>query len=261
MEKKKTATKTTAKKASRKKPAETSNEKISRLTNSIDALTSEIENLKSNIQKDKDEHTHQTSSIDALSSEIETLKLNIQNDKNESTLQSGSIDALSSEIETLKLDLKKEKEGSTKTNSMDTLTSEVETLKLNIQKRKSENTTLKILFYTGLIVLLLGFMYTNSTLQRAQMDNLESSVHGLRTLMNKELLSFEKNVYQKFDLLEKNAGEQSIVNLQESLANMTEAISRLDPDNEKTAELIDLVKKHSKELRAAYSEQSNSASP
>ncbi len=141
------------------------------------------------------------------------------------------------------------------TNSVDALSSELETIKLNIQKRKSENTTLKILFYTGLIVLLLGFLYTNATLQRAQMDSMESSIQLLRTLMNKELLSVEKNVYQKIDLLEKNAGEQSKVNLQEALENMTLAISRLNPDDEKTATLIKQVRKNSRELREAYSEQ------
>jgi len=191
---------TDPKNLSKKKPADTSKEKITRLTNSVDALSSELETLKLNIQKEKSENTTLTDSVDALSSELETLKL-------------------------------------------------------NIQKRKSENTTLKILFYTGLIVLLLGFLYTNATLQRAQMDSMESSIQLLRTLMNKELLSVEKNVYQKIDLLEKNAGEQSKVNLQEALENMTLAISRLNPDDEKTATLIKQVRKNSRELREAYSEQ------
>ncbi|MCH7623023.1 MAG: hypothetical protein IIB46_02970, partial [Nitrospinae bacterium] len=90
---------------------------------------------------------------------------------------------------------------------------------------------------------------------RAQMDSMESSIQLLRTLMNKELLSVEKNVYQKIDLLEKDAGEQSKVNLQEALENMTLAISRLNPDDEKTATLIKQVRKNSRELREAYSEQ------
>ncbi|MCH8313384.1 MAG: hypothetical protein IID17_10400 [Nitrospinae bacterium] len=191
---------TDPKNPAKKKPADTSKEKITRLTNSVDALSSELETLKLNIQKEKSENT-------------------------------------------------------TLTNSVDTLSSELETIKLNIQKRKSENTTLKILFYTGLIVLLLGFLYTNATLQRAQMDSMESSIQLLRTLMNKELLSVEKNVYQKIDLLEKDAGEQSKVNLQEALENMTLAISRLNPDDEKTATLIKQVRKNSRELREAYSEQ------
>jgi hypothetical protein len=230
MEKKNTAKKTPPKPktTAKKNTAETSKEKFTRLTNSIDAVSSELEALKSNVQKEKTAETTRTNSIDAISSELEALKSNFQKEKSENTAHTNSVDAISSELETLKL---------------------------NIQKRKSENTTLKILFYTGLIVLLLGFMYTNSTLQRAQIDSMESSIHILRTLMNNELLSVEKNVYQKIDLLEKGVGKRSKANLQESLENMTQAISRLVPDDEKTAELIDLVKKHSNELSAAYSEQ------
>ncbi len=262
MEKKKTTAKTTAKKTTRKKTAETSNAKISRLTDSIDALSSEVETLQSSIENNKKENTIRVNSIDKLASEIETLKSNIGKDKKENASQTSSIDKLASEIETLKLSIQKEKNEITpQTHSVDALASELETLKVNIQKRKSETTTLKILFYTGLIVLLLGFLYTNSTLQRAQMDSIESSIHSLRTLMNRELLSFEKNVYQEIDLLKKNAGAQSKVNLQDSLTNMTEAISRLNPDDEKTVELIDLVKKHSKELSSAYTEQGDSESP
>jgi len=190
---------TDPKNKSKKKPAETSKEKISRLTNSVDTLSSKLESLKLNVQGGKDENTTLTNSVDALSSELETIKL-------------------------------------------------------NIQKRKSENTTLKILFYTGLIVLLLGFLYTNATLQRAQMDSMESSIQLLRTLMNKELLSVEKNVYQKIDILEKDAGKQPKINLQEALENMTLAISRLNPDNEKTAALIEQVRKNSRDLSEAYSE-------
>ncbi len=225
---------TTKKTPSQKKPAETSKEKLTRLTISIDAVSSELATLKANIQKEKNAETTQANSIDTISSELEALKLNILKEKIENTEHANSADAFSSELATLKL---------------------------NIQKRKSENTTLKILFYTGLIVLLLGFMYTNSTLQRAQMDSMESSIHILRTLMNNELLSVEKNVYQKIDLLEKGAGERSKANLQESLEDMTQAISRLAPDDEKTAKLIDRVKKHSKELSAAYSEREDSKSP
>jgi hypothetical protein len=139
-------------------------------------------------------------------------------------------------------------------NSMDTISSELETIKLNIQKRKTENTTLKILFYTGLIVLFLGFLYTNSTLQRAQMDSLESSIHTLQMLMNRELMSVEKNVYGQIDRLEKNSKERTKDNLQERLEIMSLALSRLNPDDEKTANLIERVKKDSMQLHRAYME-------
>ena len=139
-------------------------------------------------------------------------------------------------------------------NTVAAISSELENIKRNIQKRKTENTTLKILFYTGLIVLLLGFLYTNSTLQRAQMDSLESSIHTLQMLMNRELMSVEKNVYDQIDRLEIHATESTKSNLQERLENMSLALSRLNPDDENTANLIEHVKQNSMQLQRAYIE-------
>lgn len=247
MENKKTTPKSPSKQktTAKKKPADTSNEKIAQLTASVDTISLELENLKSTLQKSKSENI-------AFSTEIENLKSGIQQGKSENA-------AISSELENLKLNVQKEKNENTPlTTSANEISAELETLKLNIQKRKSENTTLKILFYTGLIVLLLGFLYTNSTLQRAQMDSMESSIQLMRNLMNKELLSVEKNVYQKIDLLEKDAGEKSKVSLQEALETMTLAISRLDTGDEKTTVLIEQVRKNSMELRDAVSEHEQS---
>ncbi|MBT6409859.1 MAG: hypothetical protein HOK16_10340, partial [Nitrospina sp.] len=65
---------------------------------------------------------------------------------------------------------------SNKEDNLETLTAELETIKANIQRGKSETTTLKILFYTGLAVLLFGFVYTSQTLQRAQSKNIDSTL-------------------------------------------------------------------------------------
>ncbi len=144
------------------------------------------------------------------------------------------------------------------TSSVETLSSELETIKRNVQKRKSENTTLKILFYTGLIVLLLGFLYSNSTLQRAQMDSLESSIHTLRTLMNREILSVQKNMFGQIGQLEKHIIELSDVNFQGTLDGLDLALSNLDAKDEKTLRLIEQVRKDSKGLREMYSDYKNS---
>ncbi len=261
MEKKKTTPKSPAKPkaAARKNTTDTANEKITRLTASVDTLSSELDTLKSNIEKRNSESVALSKSVDTVSSELETLKLNSQQETNADKTLENSVATLTSELEILKFNTQKENnDNSALTNSVEAFSSELETLKLNIQKRKSENTTLKILFYTGLIVLLLGFLYTNATLQRAQMDSMESSIELLRNLMNKELLSVEKNVYQKIDRIEKNAGEQSRVSLQEALETMTVAISLLSPDDEKTTALIEQVKKNSGELRDAVSEHEQS---
>ncbi len=60
--------------------------------------------------------------------------------------------------------------------TLESFASELETIQADLRKRKSETTTLKILFYTGLAVLLFGFIYTNQTLQIYQSDPAESPI-------------------------------------------------------------------------------------
>ena len=70
------------------------------------------------------------------------------------------------------------------TTTLSQVSGELNSIKASIQKRKSETTTLKILFYTGLAVLLVGFIYTNQTLQRAQSRNLETNIVTLQNSIN-----------------------------------------------------------------------------
>ena len=65
------------------------------------------------------------------------------------------------------------------TTTIHSLSAELDEVRKSLQKRKSENTTLKILFYTGLLVLLVGFLYSNSVLQRAHMRSLEKNIISL----------------------------------------------------------------------------------
>ena len=77
------------------------------------------------------------------------------------------------------------------------ISGELNAIKTSIEKRKSETTTLKILFYTALAVLLFGFIYTNQTLQRAQHNNLEANIAALKSRANQNLLSLERKLRQE----------------------------------------------------------------
>ena len=81
------------------------------------------------------------------------------------------------------------------TESLSQIHNELSFIKTNVKKRKSEITTLKILFYTGLFVLLFGFIYTNQTLQRAQYDNLETNISTLQNRINHTFISLEKKMF------------------------------------------------------------------
>ncbi len=76
--------------------------------------------------------------------------------------------------------------------TLESFASELETIRAGLRKGKSDTTTLKILFYTGLAVLLFGFIYTNQTLQRAQHRNLESHITLLQGQVNHTLVMLEK---------------------------------------------------------------------
>ena len=80
------------------------------------------------------------------------------------------------------------------TTTLNQVSGELNSIKASIEKRKSETTMLKILFYTGLAVLLVGFIYTNQTLQRAQSQNLETNIVTLQNSINNNLLSLEKKL-------------------------------------------------------------------
>ena len=71
---------------------------------------------------------------------------------------------------------KKETHGKDLAGEILRLSSELEVLKESVQKRKRENTALKVLLYTGFTLLLVGFIYSNTTLQRLQLQSLEGNV-------------------------------------------------------------------------------------
>ena len=73
------------------------------------------------------------------------------------------------------------------TETINKLSAKLETVRGSVQKRKSENTSLKVLFYTGLIVLLVGFLYSNSKLQRAHMRSLERNIISLEQRMLQDM--------------------------------------------------------------------------
>lgn len=131
---------------------------------------------------------------------------------------------------------------------------ELNTIKANIEKRKSETTTLKILFYTGLAILLVGFVYTNQTLQRVQSRNLETNIVTLQNSINHNLLSLERKLHEKITTLEiKTNG----LDLHESIKNMNRALSALRPETQTTNALIKKVQRDSQELSNMVLSQQN----
>jgi len=124
----------------------------------------------------------------------------------------------------------------------------LETIKASIQKRKSETTTLKILFYTGLAVLLFGFMYTSQTLQRAQNQNLESTLTFLQGQVNHTLLLLENKLHREIQDLKAKINGESSPGFRKTIQNMNQALDQLEPETTSLGILIKKVQRNSNEL-------------
>ena len=138
-----------------------------------------------------------------------------------------------------------QKEG---TLTLETFVSELETIKASIQKRRSETTTLKILFYTGLTVLLFGFVYTSQTLQRAQNQNLESTLSFLQSQVNHTLLLLENSLQRKIQDLEAKMNGESSPGFHKTIQTMNQALDQLEPQTTSLGILIEKVQRNSNEL-------------
>ena len=138
-----------------------------------------------------------------------------------------------------------QKEG---TLTLETFVSELETIKASIQKRRSETTTLKILFYTGLAVLLFGFVYTSQTLQRAQNQNLESTLSFLQTQVNHPLLLLENKLQREIQDLEAKMNGEASPGFHKTIQNMNQALDQLKPQTTSLGILIEKVQRNSNEL-------------
>jgi hypothetical protein len=143
------------------------------------------------------------------------------------------------------------------TTTLNQVSGELNSIKASIEKRKSETTTLKILFYTGIAVLLVGFIYTNQTLQRAQSQNLKTNIVTLQNNINHNLLSLERKLYKKITTLEPKTNG---LDPHDSIKNMNRALSALRTKTQTTNALIKKVQRDSQELSKMVLNQQNNDS-
>ena len=141
--------------------------------------------------------------------------------------------------------------------SLRQISSELSAIKANVKKRKSEITTLKILFYTALFVLLFGFIYTNQTLQRAQYANLETNISALQSHVNQTLRSLEKKVDEEIIEMESKMYGNPKYNFKKSIEDMNQALNALRPETQTINNLIHKVQKDSQELSNMVLDQTN----
>lgn len=143
---------------------------------------------------------------------------------------------------------------------MDKLQEEIKILQENVRKRKQENASLKVLLYTGFALLLGGFIYSNTTLQRIQLQALEGNIQVYENQIHRDLANIQLNLLdrteqmldEKFALINRvikkqnNQEQNTKLNVTlESLEASLGVIATLQPD---TAEKIQAIKRDSKKL-------------
>ena len=145
--------------------------------------------------------------------------------------------------------------------SISSLDSELEEIKKNLQKRKCENTTLRVLFYTGLLVLLVGFLYSNSVLQRAHMRSLEKNIITLEQRLSHDINQAKVNL--ELDI-QKSKEEVKIIegtDIFSVLKRMDYAISQLRPKQDQTTTLINQVRLNTDEFTNILKNQPDTFMP
>lgn len=145
------------------------------------------------------------------------------------------------------------------TKSISSLSSELEEVKKNLQKRKSENTTLKVLFYTGLLVLLVGFLYSNSVLQRAHMRSLEKNIITLEQRLSRDINQTKINLELNIQRIKKEVKLIDSADIFTVLKQMDNAISKLRPNNKQTTMLINQVRLNADEFSHILKNQPKSS--
>jgi hypothetical protein len=147
------------------------------------------------------------------------------------------------------------------TKTIDSLSAELEEVQKSLQKRKRENTTLKILFYTGLFVLLVSFLYSNSVLQRAHMRSLEKNIISLEQRLFNDISQLATNIELELQVKEKKLKLIDETDIFSVLDRMDYAISRLRPKKKHTMILINRARLNTSQFSRLLKKTTRSSKP
>lgn len=139
-------------------------------------------------------------------------------------------------------------------HSLSEISRDIEGIHESIQKNKSNNVTLKILVYTGLIVLLIGFIYTNGTLQRAQTESLESSILTLQNQVDRSLMAVQAALYGEIQRVEIQLHEATQPDLKANLDEVKQVLHNLHSRDGNLPSLIAKFDEDSENLQKAFNE-------
>lgn len=138
---------------------------------------------------------------------------------------------------------------------------EVRALSLNLEARKRETTVLKIMLYTGVVVLMVAFFYSSNALYQAQLESFQNNLSHLQNVTQANIEAMERNLNGDIAKLKNQLGklerEQTTFYLKEQklsevLRTLDEAIEPLAEKNPELAGQLENLKQNANELNMAY---------
>ncbi len=138
---------------------------------------------------------------------------------------------------------------------------ELQLLAENLEARKRENTILKIMLYTGVVVLMLAFFYTSNALQQAQLQSFETGLDHLQTLTQSNLTALQRRVLADVGRLKASVRKLELAQndpfvqerrLEAALVNMNRAIAPLGAVSGEWKHQVERLNLESEELFEAF---------
>lgn len=145
---------------------------------------------------------------------------------------------------------------------------EVRTLANNLETRKRETTVLKIMLYTGVVVMMVAFFYSSNALHEAQLKSFEANLNHMQKMMQANIEIVERSVQRQVKGLqdeirvfekkvEELEGRQSTYYLKEQklsevVKTLNEAVGPLAKNNPQLAGKLNELTRKSEALTRAY---------
>lgn len=130
-------------------------------------------------------------------------------------------------------------------NNFSEVQQSIEKLDREIQKRKKEYVSLKILLYAGIFLLLVGGLYSNSTLQKVQLESLEKSFSSFQSKLNQDIGNIEVALFNSLQqqgkelekLITEHQKRRELVNTRIQFENLKKSFIKAEKDLDKLKNL------------------------
>ena len=141
---------------------------------------------------------------------------------------------------------------------------EVRALATNMENRKRETTVLKIMLYTGVVVMMVAFFYSSNALHEAQLKSFEANLNHMQGMMQANLQAVERNFHREIRNLEEQItdleGRQSSYYLKEQklsevVRTLNEAIEPLAKNNPQLAAKLDELNRNSEAFAHSFKDE------